>query len=165
MTRRRTPKKLERAPERKPLEGRLEATDERTIHEELREAGLRATHARVAVLALLRAADHALTHQQVVDSLEGERWDRATLYRNLITLVEAGFARRTDLGDHVWRFEAFDEEGLSTHEHPHFLCTECGEVECIPNLEIAVPRGSRVPRAIKDHSFEVQLKGLCDNCR
>ena len=110
---------------------RARILDEATF-DELRDAGLRATRARVAVLTILRDADHSLTHQEVVDALAGHGWNRATLYRNLLALVEAGFARRADLGDHVWRFEAFDEDGAPTHEHPHFLCTECGELECVP---------------------------------
>ena len=35
-----------------------------------------------------------------------QAWDPATIYRNLTDLSEAGLARRTDVGDHVWRFEA-----------------------------------------------------------
>jgi Fur family transcriptional regulator, ferric uptake regulator len=134
------------------------------IRSELREAGLRATPARVAVLAVLREAGAPLTHSEVVDELDGHGWDRATIFRNLVALAEVGFISRTDLGDHMWRFEARDRSGTPIHEHPHFLCTACGSVECIPSLEVRFQRGAKVPRSVRDRSIEVQLKGLCDDC-
>jgi Fur family ferric uptake transcriptional regulator len=93
-------------------------------------------------------------------------FDKATVFRNLVTLSEEGFLRRTDLGDHVWRFEAISDEGATgvTHEHPHFLCTGCGTVECIPSLQVTVSGRRGLPRAVRRRDIEVQLKGLCDAC-
>jgi Fur family transcriptional regulator, ferric uptake regulator len=135
------------------------------IRTELRESGLRATPARVAVLAVLRQAGAPLTHAEVAEQLEGHGWDRATVFRNLVALSEVGFAKRSDLGDHAWRFEAVaDATGDVVHEHPHFLCTACGSVVCIPEIELKLPRGVRLPRAVKANSVEVHLRGLCDEC-
>lgn len=133
---------------------------------ELREAGLRATPARVAVLATVRRAAGPLTHSEVSHALRRERWDKATIFRNLVTLADEGFLHRTDLGDHVWRFEAAPEESSpgEPHEHPHFLCTDCGAVECIPGLELRLRGGRGLPRAVERRAVEVQLKGRCDAC-
>lgn len=133
------------------------------IRDELRAAGLRATPARVGVLGVLRQAQAPMTHSEVVDQLDGYGWDRATIFRNLVALTEVGFISRTDVGDHVWRFEAV-EQGEPMHEHPHFLCTACGTVECIPSIMVTHERGAKVPRAVRDRAIEVQLKGLCDAC-
>ena len=138
----------------------------------VRAKGLRATPSRLAVLELLRACDAPMSHADVSDRLEAQPWDRATIYRNLIDLAEAGLVRRTDVGDHVWRFEAVNDD----HEagaHPHFVCTECGTVECLPELELAVRvRGTsrtssrtRPPRAVKQRQVEVQVRGRCDACQ
>lgn len=135
-----------------------------SIRGELRDVGLRATPARVGVLAVLRGADTPLTHSEVVERLDGHGWDRATIFRNLVALADVGFVSRTDLGDHVWRFEARSTEGARVHEHPHFLCTACGAVECIPTIEVKFRRGAKVPRSVRDRAIEVQLKGLCDDC-
>lgn len=137
-----------------------------TLRGLLREAGLRATPARVAVLGVLRVASTPLTHSEVVSQLDGQGWDPATVFRNLITLVEAGFARRTDMGDHVWRFEAVGHagDGAAAHEHAHFLCTGCGEVTCMPDLEVKLPRGGRVPHSVRAREVQIQLQGLCDEC-
>ncbi len=127
----------------------------------LRARDLRATPARLAVLELLRAKAAPMSHGDVADRLSTQTWDRATIYRNLIDLAEAGLARRTDVGDHVWRFEAVTE-GHET-AHPHFVCTECGTVECLPELELAVRR-ARAPRAVRQRQVEVHVRGLCDAC-
>ena len=134
----------------------------------VRAKGLRATPSRLAVLELLRASDAPMSHGDVADRLATQAWDRATIYRNLTDLAEVGLVRRTDIGDHVWRFEAV----TSDHEaaaHPHFVCTECGTVECLPELELAVrsSRSSRgkPPRAVKQRQVEVHVRGLCDACQ
>ena len=131
----------------------------------VRAKGLRATPSRLAVLDLLRSSDSPMSHGDVADRLASHAWDRATIYRNLTDLAEAGLVRRTDVGDHVWRFEAVSEHEAASH--PHFVCTECGAVECLPELELAMRRTStsRPPRAVKQRQVEVHVRGLCDACR
>lgn len=127
----------------------------------VRKSGLRATPSRLAVLELVRASDAPVSHGDVADRLASQAWDRATIYRNLTDLSEAGLLRRTDVGDHVWRFEAVTGDHDSAH--PHFVCTECGTVECMPELELAIRR-AKAPRAIKQRQVEVHVRGLCDAC-
>lgn len=129
----------------------------------LRDRGLRATPSRIAVLQhLLSNIGEPLSHGEVTERLSSGPWDAATIYRNLTDLVEAGLARRTEVGDRVWRFEATteDHDGAT---HPHFVCTECGTVECMPELKFVLPR-ARTPRAVKQREVEVQMRGLCDTC-
>lgn len=127
----------------------------------VRAKGLRATPSRLAVLDLLRTSDVPMSHGDVADRLSASSWDRATIYRNLTDLAEVGLVRRTDIGDHIWRFEAVDPS--RDHEHPHFVCTECGTVECLPEIELAVRR-AKAPRAVKQRKVEVHVRGLCDAC-
>ena len=127
----------------------------------VRTSGLRATPSRLAVLELLRASDAPLSHGDVADRLASQPWDRATIYRNLTDLAEAGLVRRTDVGDHVWRFEAVSQDHDGAH--PHFVCTECGTVECLPEIELAIRR-AKAPRAVKQRQVEVHVRGLCDAC-
>ncbi|HEY4240893.1 MAG TPA: transcriptional repressor [Kofleriaceae bacterium] len=137
------------------------ATDPDAIRTAVRASGLRATPSRIAVLEVLRACDSPMSHGDVADRLAGQAWDRATIYRNLVDLADAGLVRRTDLGDHVWRFEAVTSDHDA--QHPHFVCTECGTVECLPEIELA-DRRAKVPRAVKQRQVEVHVRGLCDAC-
>lgn len=132
------------------------------LRDALRTRGLRATPSRIAVLGLLRDRDQTFSHAEVAERLTGQGWDPATLYRNLIDLVEVGLVRRTDVGDHVWRFEAVSG-GHDAAGHPHFVCTECGTVECLPVMELVVPR-TKTPRALRLRKVELHVRGLCDAC-
>jgi Fur family ferric uptake transcriptional regulator len=129
----------------------------------IRASGLRATPSRLAVLDLVRASEAPMSHGDVADELASQHWDRATIYRNLIDLAEAGLLRRTDVGDHVWRFEARAPGDEHDRSHPHFVCIECGSVECLPELEISVRR-AKAPRALKQRQVEIHVRGLCDSC-
>ena len=133
----------------------------------LRDAGLRATGARIAVLRFLLQSAVPSSHAELIDALGGAGYDRVTLYRNLTDLAEAGLVTRTDLGDHVWRFE-LKRTGSAGHagersEHPHFVCTECGEVSCLPEASVKVV-GGKVPRAAMAKNVTVQIRGICDTC-
>ena len=133
------------------------------FRELVRGAGLRATKSRLAVLSILAERSVPLSHAEVTEALAGEDWDRATLYRNLTDLTEVGLLRRFDLGDRVWRFElASSKHNAESMEHPHFLCTECGDVQCLPTLQLH--SGDDVPRALASGSVAIQVRGRCDAC-
>jgi Fur family ferric uptake transcriptional regulator len=130
----------------------------------LRAAGLRVTGPRVAVLRQLRAARAPATHATLVEALAPEGWDRATIFRVLSDLVDARLAHRTDVGDHVWRFELCAEEHPHAGpEHPHFVCNACGDVTCLPEASVRI-RAPGGPRALKRAGLDVQIKGRCDRC-
>jgi Fur family transcriptional regulator, ferric uptake regulator len=133
-----------------------------TLRAQLRDGGLRATVSRVAVLELLHACKQPISHAEVTARLADLGCDPTTLYRNLIDLVEAKLARRADLGDHVWRFALIrDEHDASAH--PHFVCTECGSMQCLPTMQVSVPT-AKAPRAVKRKQIEIHVRGLCDTC-
>jgi len=135
------------------------------IRERIRARGLRATAPRVAVLQALARVGRPATHADLATDLAPEGWDRATVYRNLVDLTEAGFARRVDMGDHLWRFELLDERAVHAEaEHPHFLCDSCGEIACLPRDAVQVTASARAPRALKKKNVQIQVKGRCDRC-
>src|SRR5262245_33455036 len=135
------------------------------LRDRIRARGLRATAARVAVMQALARLGRPATHGDLAAELSSDGWDRATVYRNLVDLTEAGFARRVDMGDHLWRFELLDERAPhAASEHPHFLCDSCGEVECLPREAVQVVPSPRAPRALKKKNLQIQVKGRCDRC-
>ena len=131
----------------------------------LKEHGLRATPSRVAVLGVLNAATAPLSHGDVVRALSPFGGDRATIYRNLLDFVRVGLAVRTDLGDRVWRFELAKHHDKGLCDHPHFVCTACGDVACMPGVSVALRRREGIPSSLKAREVEIQIRGLCDHCR
>jgi Fur family ferric uptake transcriptional regulator len=120
------------------------------------------------VLEKLEAAAAPVSHGDIAEQLAPAGYDRATVYRNLIDLVEAGLVTRADLGDHVWRFELVrgqaDRGRPHAVEHAHFLCVACGGVACLPQDAVRILRVRGLPRAVGRRAVEVQLKGRCDAC-
>jgi len=133
------------------------------LRTELREAGLRATASRVAVLRILRGSGQPLSHGEVVRALSDGPWDRSSLYRNLIDLERVGLARRTQLGAPVWRFEdAATDHAVSSH--PHLVCSVCGRVACLPELDVKATATAGFNKLLTEGAVEVQLRGRCDTC-
>lgn len=163
---------------------RPQPTPRESVRDRIRSAGLRCTAARLAVLGHLLSAKRPATHAEVAEALADKGFDRATIYRNLTELTDAGIATRVELGDHVWRFEVRREDAAGHHEesHPHFLCTTCGEVSCLDDVTVAItpklPMGTQAGKGVAGkrsgkaagratgiHTVtEVLLKGQCGNC-
>ena len=131
----------------------------------IRKAGLRSTSPRIAVLRRLSVASTPVSHGELVEVLASDGMDRTTIYRNLVDLTEVGLVSRTDLGDHVWRFELKRGNGNGDDaRHPHFTCSDCGAVSCLPEVTLKVKQGKGVPRALAKQQVEIQLRGRCDAC-
>jgi Fur family ferric uptake transcriptional regulator len=140
-----------------PRAARIDVTQ---LKERIRASGLKWTAARGAVLDFLSDTERPLSHSEIVDSVGARGFDRATVYRNLIDLTAAGLLTRTDLGDHVWRFEVRDPDEAGVH--PHFICTSCGVVSCLPESVVATK--GMAARANVGSISEVLLKGACTAC-
>jgi Fur family ferric uptake transcriptional regulator len=127
----------------------------------IRAAGLRATPARVATLQFLRASSTPQTHAAVADHLGQFGADKATAFRNLNDMADAGLLRRTELGDHLWRFEAITDS--AAHSHPHFLCVDCGVIHCLEDVQLTP--ASDQANSLFDEVTEILLRGHCNDCR
>lgn len=140
-----------------------ETTSASEYRERLRAVGLRATGARIAVLRILSGLSSPSSHPEIASALEGDGWDRATLYRNLVDLTRVGLLKRVDHGDHVWRYELADGKAHSDEEHPHFLCTICGDLACLPAMKLDLPSVD-LPSALRSGAVAIQFRGTCDRC-
>lgn len=130
----------------------------------LREARLRATACRLAVLLCLSQSDMPVSHAEVADELVPAGYDKSTIYRSLVEFADSGLAARLDLGDHVWRFELRSAAGSQHAEHPHFMCLACGSVECLAGVTVTIaPEKGAARRRVGDVT-EVLLKGRCPGC-
>lgn len=127
----------------------------------IRAAGLRVTASRLAVLERLDHSREPLTHHEVVEQLRAGPWNRSTLYRNLIDLTEAGLAQKTSIGG-LMRFERAGRTDPCA-AHPHFVCTDCGEVQHLAGVVVRV-EGKAGPHAVATGDVEIQLRGVCNDC-
>lgn len=129
----------------------------------LREAGLRVTAPRVAVLEVLASSSG---HPPVGDVALRARLRLGTLsiqgaYDVLNALADAGLAQRIELPGQPARFEA-----RTGDNHHHVVCRACGavrDVDCVhgaaPCLDAPDLGGFEVDEA------EITYRGLCPDCQ
>ena len=133
-----------------------------SIKQAIRDVGLRATPARIATLKLIQGASSPLTHAEVSEELQDLGVDKATVFRNLNDMASAGLLRRTELGDHVWRFELVAQDGGHGSAHPHFVCVDCGAVSCMDQIKLTA--GSLRLSEEYGEVTEILLRGHCNDC-
>jgi Fur family transcriptional regulator, ferric uptake regulator len=129
----------------------------------LTAAGERVTRQRLLVANALAASGRRLTAEQLFRSLRRREpgIGRATVFRTLETLVDAGVARRLELDGHVYAYVAC----LPAHHH-HIACTRCGRVEEIDEAYVA-PIAERLASEMGFEIDDARLDfyGRCATCR
>lgn len=134
-----------------------------TTAERLAAAGERVTRQRLIVADALVRAGRQLTAGELYERLRSTKpsLGRATVFRTLDRLVDAGVARRLELDGHIYAYVACEPE-----HHHHLSCTECGKVEEIPESWVA----PFADRASRHRNFEIDdarldFYGRCAECR
>ena len=147
---------------------REDSTSNTTSGGLLREAGLRRTPVRVAVLDRVTAARQPLGAPEIIRRL-GEETDPVTVYRTLNTLAEHRLVHRVRGEDGAWRYAATPgtiEAERRDHPHAHFVCDSCGTVECME--EVPVPenlvKAKALGRRYDVSHAEVVVHGTCPRC-
>jgi Fur family transcriptional regulator, ferric uptake regulator len=138
---------------------REQPASERSAQQLLTSRNLRITRQRLVLLEALAQLRSPVSHAELAAQLKGQTLDRATVYRNLLSLTDAGLLVKTQLGDNVWRFELPRGSDTAHHRHPHFVCNDCGDVACLPSNAVSI-RGA----SMRQHTAEIQLKGQCAEC-
>src|SRR5205823_13069769 len=127
------------------------------------QGGKRSTKRDRIVEVFLRQEGH-VSADDLVERIrrEASGIGRATVYRTLQWMVEAGVARKVDFGEGRSRYEP-------SYRHPrhfHLICTTChasseflsSDVESLIE-EVAESRGFTAAQSI------VQIYGMCEECR
>lgn len=127
----------------------------------LKQADLKQTHARLAVLSFLDFANRPLSADEIYDHVraEHEEADRATIYRILDTFVKKGITAKLEFGEGKYRYE------LAGDDHHHLICETCGSVTDISDCNISdLEKDIKIKKGflVKRHSLE--FYGLCSSC-
>jgi Fur family ferric uptake transcriptional regulator len=131
--------------------------------EKLRPAGGRRSNKRDFIVSVFLQQEGHLSAENLVDLIRARdaRISRATIYRTLQWMVEAGIARRVDFGEGRLRFE-------HSYRHPrhfHLICKSCQQTfeflsSDIEGLieEVAAARGFAPRQSV------LQIYGTCEHC-
>jgi len=130
----------------------------------LRRRGFRWTNQRAAIVRTALQSHEHFTAEELLALCRrlDPKVSRATVYRTLAVLEEAGFVEGLDTGDGGRRFEHV----LGHDHHDHMVCLGCGSIfefrddELERRQEIAAKRiGFRIER----HSLRIH--GHCRGCQ
>jgi len=132
---------------------------------ELRQAGLRATAPRRAVIGVLEASREHLSAEDIhrVLAADGVRIDLSSVYRTLTLLVRLGLVRLVGPCERHGHFE------VRHREQVHLVCSRCGAV-----IEADLGREGRFDDAVatvaRKHGFRlseftIEVGGTCAACR
>ena len=133
-----------------------------TARSRLRDAGLRSTGPRIAVLQALSEVLGPLSHGELVERLGDQDMDQATVYRNLLKLEEYGLARVASHVGGIVRYELTELDGKVRQKHPHFSCTTCGIVTCISPITFTSEGEAGWSLALD--TAELSFIGVCPDC-
>lgn len=142
----------------------MELAEELSIVERyMREKGLRWTHQRRLIAEVALSNHSHFTAEELLEACRqrDSAVSRATVYRTLGMLEQAGFVEGLDTGDGGRRFEHV----LGHSHHDHMVCTSCSKIIEFHDAELE----RRQEIAAKKHGFRItnhslQLYGLCSDC-
>jgi Fe2+ or Zn2+ uptake regulation protein len=138
------------------------------VAERLRQAGLKLTAQRLAVVRCLVGDETHPTAQELFDRLKPEfpTMSFATVYNTLAALTSVGACQPVQFGGGLsggrtaaMRFDP------NVHAHDHFVCEHCGLVRDVAALERdKVPSGESLVD-VQVNRVERIYRGLCASCR
>jgi Fe2+ or Zn2+ uptake regulation protein len=131
-----------------------------TIQEKMKEKGLRITPQRYSVYAnLLARYDHP-TVEDILKDINHEIpiASKASVYSALTVLREVGLIREILLQEGVTRYDA------KTEPHHHFICEDCGAIIDLDWGVLGELSLERLPKGLEGESYELTVKGKCQNC-
>jgi Fur family ferric uptake transcriptional regulator len=130
----------------------------------LRPAGSKRSSKRDLIVNVFLRQEGHLTAEDLVDLIrrEDQRISRATIYRTLQWMVEAGIARKVDFGEGRFRFE-------HSYRHPrhfHLICKSCNRsFEFLSSDIEALIEEVAAARAFTPRQSVLQIHGTCESCR
>ena len=132
--------------------------------ERLRPAGGRRSGKRDFIVTVFLRQEGHISADELVDLIRQEdaRISRATIYRTLEWMVEAGIARRVDFGEGRFRFE-------HSYRHPrhfHLICKTCNQaLEFLSSDIEALIEEVASARRFEPGQSVLQIYGTCESCQ
>ena len=126
--------------------------------------GLDPTTLREAVLRSVGEQSRPLAAAEIMDIVKDQlSINKVTLYRILDLLVDKGLVKRLSAGDRAFRYGM--GESQNHPDHPHFVCSECGIMECLgPDLLPSRLRALQTEDKRLIKNIEVRFEGICERC-
>jgi len=126
----------------------------------LRQAGLKITRSRTALLEALSQGHGPHSPEELFDKLDRDLCDLVTVYRTLSSFEEKGLVRRCEFGDGKARYELEHAD----HHHHHLVCRRCRAVQPLDPCSIEGLEKSLKGSGYSDITHRLEFFGLCPKC-
>lgn len=134
------------------------------VETHLRQSGFRWTNQRALIVRTALATHDHFTAEQLLERCRkaDPKVSRATVYRTLTVLEEAGFVEGLDTGDGGRRFEHV----IGHEHHDHMVCLHCSRIFEFRDDELERRQeaaAKRIHFRIARHSLRIY--GACRDCQ
>src|SRR5688572_15022672 len=133
------------------------------LRDDCASRGLRMTPQREVLLRVLSETMGHPTADELVQKVREvlPSVSHATVYRNVQELVKVGLVGMLERAGGAVHFE------VNPDDHHHFVCRGCGQVwdVYLTDVEVMVDRRKSQLKGFQIDRREVQLHGLCADCR
>lgn len=136
--------------------------DKHDCKEELNQAALRATPARIAVMKMLEKTGIPVDIGMVKSYLNKKNivTDPATVFRIMNMLTQKGLAKQVSFNEGKFRYELANKP-----DHHHLVCKVCGKVEDFSDCAIQIlEKDIRKKKGFSVESHSLEFYGICQEC-
>lgn len=129
----------------------------------LESLNLRKTPERFAILDKIFSINDHFDIESLHGMMEADSYhvSRATVYNTIGLLIECGLVRRHSFDNQQSKYE---KVGVSSPNHQHLICTECGKIKEVKDNEFSAYMNARKFTAFTTSYFQLYVYGVCNNC-
>lgn len=134
------------------------------VESHLRQRGFRWTNQRASIVRMALGTHDHFTAEQLLERCRkvDPRVSRATVYRTLAVLEDAGFVAGLDTGDGSRRFEHV----LGHDHHDHMVCRVCNRIFEFRDDELERRQQAAARRiGFRIESHDLRIHGTCRTCQ
>ena len=130
----------------------------------LRDAGLKATKPRLAIIDFLFHKHGPFTPDEIFQNVSGDEVDLTTIYRSTTALEKAGMLTRCEFGDGIARYEYRGNVDVSEHHH-HVICRQCKKVTPLEICLTDTWEKVLAKMGYSDPGHTLEFFGVCRGCQ
>lgn len=124
---------------------------------------LRKTPERFAILETVFSHNDHFGIETLYEEMDGRAYhvSRSTIYNTMELFTEIGLVRKHQFGSN----QAVYEKVVSSGNHHHLICTECGKVKEVKDAELMEQIGGRRYGSFSVSYISLYVYGICSTCQ
>ncbi len=143
----------------------MDSNIEKRLQQFIQSKGLRNTPQRNAIVHAIFSSDEHFNADELWDRIRKTqtRTSRATVYRTITLLVEAGLLHEIDLGDDQ---KTYDPNFVESPAHNHLVCIDCGKVIEFEDAHIQLMNDCAARRlGFRPERQTLKIEACCEKLR